>query len=198
MLPDIDIIDKGHVLNAKEHDELKRYLVEKCRTALRDMGWLSRILIESNPPTGDETEWYAGLWQGRFKREKGRVRAFETVITLNSYFLRDIESMKMVLAHEYGHNWTLGYLIMLDRIDTEDDIIKQRVPWVYYRIRRLDPSMVVPHNNKWEYCDKEILAEDYRCLFSGHRDNHEMAHLFGYPSTEVKDYLSTLCYRRHS
>jgi len=37
------------------------------------------------------------------------------VIVLNATYLLTLEQMKKTLAHEFGHHWTLGY--MLERLE---------------------------------------------------------------------------------
>lgn len=98
--------------------------------------------------------------------------------------------MEETLAHEYGHNWTLGHLLLLERLRDENDIFACRAPWLYYRIRRIDPNRFSSDLSKgWEYCDKEVLAEDYRFLFTKSKEPHVMEPLLGNPSTEVADYI---------
>ncbi len=187
MLP--QVIDNSHALSANEHIELVNYLIENCRTGIRDMEWLGGIIIRDDGGTN-----YLGYWQARVERVQGHVKAYTALIVLNSYYLRSLASMLRTLAHEYGHHWTLSYLVWCDHFEAERNIFVERAPWAYYRIRRLDPAVVKADVNLWDYCDKEILAEDYRCLFTTASDPHRMKSLFGSPSSEVRDYIGGLCY----
>lgn len=187
----LEIVDNGNVLTSDERKELAKYLLEKCRTTTRDIDWLRRITVRS-----DERSGYLGYWTARVVREHGHVRDFDARIFLNSWYLKTLEGMKRTLAHEYGHHWTLGHLVMLDCFEGEADLDSCRLPWGYYRMRRLSTNDVLASRGQWERCDKEIIAEDYRLLFTPNNDPHAMEGRFGNPSTEVGDYIRTLCYRR--
>lgn len=66
-------------------------------------------------------------------------------------------------------------------------------PRHYYRIRGLDPDDFAKDYSKgWTYCDKEVLAEDYKYKFSPYGDGHRMAHIVSNPTAEVGDYIRTL------
>lgn len=189
MLP--KIFDKTGKLKGNQKEKLLKFLLEDCRTTTRDVEWLKAIIIRDDGPTD-----YFGYWQCRVKRSMGRVLKFEAVIILNSYYLRTIKALEKTLSHEYGHHWTLSHLVRRDHFEDEHNIFTERAPWAYYRMRRLDPSQVIAGVNNWLHCDKEIMAEDYRLFFTPYKEQHRMAGLYGKPSTEVKDYISSLGYRR--
>ncbi|WP_243684172.1 hypothetical protein [Methanosarcina barkeri] len=91
--------------------------------------------------------------------------------------------MKKTLAHEFGHHWTLGYMIE----NFEQDIWKERMPLDYYRMRGLDLDNFAPDYSKdWYHCDKEVLAEDYKYFYSPFDGEHRMKNLVGNPSEEIK------------
>ena len=182
----IPVIDNDNVLNDIEKKELGLYIVEKCRSNLQDINWLKHIII-----TDDGFTDYFGYWTISIPESiPNSYYDFETAIILNSRYLRTLESMKRVLAHEYGHNWTLGYLYYLERIS---DHFKDKAPRLYYRIRRLDRTLFNPnYEQEWSTCDKEVLAEDYRVLFTDSQYPHKMREIIGYPSTEVASYLKKM------
>jgi len=56
------------------------------------------------------------------------------------------------------------------------------LPAQYYQLRPLDSSKIKSdYSAGWNYCDKEIIAEDYKYLFSPFKD-HGAATVAGYPS----------------
>ena len=100
------------------------------------------------------------------------------------------QQMEKTLAHEFGHHWTLGYFM-----DRHEMIgwFNERAPWLYYRIRGLDPNKFAADYSKgWSYCDKEVLAEDYKYQFSPYKGMHRMQNLVNNPTSEVGDFISAL------
>ena len=181
----IRVIDEAGVLSPDEKRQLSTFIIHKCRSTIKDTGWLRHIRVRSDDRSG-----YLGYWACHLIRDGAHIQHFESVIILNSWYLKTIESMEETLAHEYGHNWTLGHLLLLERLQDENDIFACRAPWLYYRIRRMNPKQFSSNITKgWEYCDKEVLAEDYRCLFTKSKEPHYIVKLVGNPSTEVKDYI---------
>ncbi len=182
----IRVIDEADILSKTEQEKLGRYVVECCKSNVRDVRWVKHIKIRDDGLTD-----YFGYWTVSLTtRPGGQSHKIETVIILNSRYLRTLAACKRVLAHEYGHNFTLGYLYYLERIQ---DHFKDTAPRLYYRIRRLGHNTVKPDYDKgWEHCDKEIMAEDYRTLFTKNKAPHRMKELFGNPSTEVDSYFKVL------
>jgi len=178
----ITIKDKTRKLSYYEKRGLSQFIVEKCRTRIQDVEWLKHVLIREDGYTD-----YLGYWTYRYIPIDNRRTHFKTVIVLNATYLDNVDEMKAVIAHEYGHNWTCGYLLIQGRIR---DKYGERAPMLYYRIRRIDPKTFSGCYSKgWSKCDKEVLAEDYRCLFTPVKDNHRMQKSIGNPSSEVEDYL---------
>lgn len=183
----IAVEDQAGILSSAERDYLGGFVIETCRTGLQDTQWLQRIIIRRDGLTD-----YFGYWYCRYTRRGIESRRLQATIILNATYLVTLRALERTLCHEYGHNWTLGYLLMLDRIG-DDGIYVDRAPWLYYRIRRLNPDEFVADENRgWERCDKEVLAEDYRIRFTPYKDGHRMNHLIGLPSSEVEDYLHDL------
>ncbi len=181
----IPIIDKASILSRREKKELGLYIIENCKCTLQDVDWLKHIIIRDDGLTN-----YAGYWTISLSKRENRLHELETAIVLNSRYLLSVVSFKRILAHEYGHNWTLGYLYHLERIN---DHFKDKAPRLYYRIRRLNYDKIKPNYSRdWKYCDKEIMAEDYRILFTNNKTPHKMKELTGNPSSEVASYLQAL------
>ena len=181
----IPVIDKASILSENEKKELGMYIIENCKCNIQDVDWLKHIIIRDDGLTD-----YAGYWTISLSKQDDCTHKFKTAIILNSRYLRSIASFKRVLAHEYGHNWTLGYLYHLERIN---DHFQDKAPKLYYRIRRLSYANFKPdYSREWKYCDKEVMAEDYRILFTNNKTSHKMKGLIGNPSTEVASYLSML------
>jgi hypothetical protein len=101
----------------------------------------------------------------------------ETTIYLNSYYLSSDYDYQNVLSHEYGHHFTMYYIV------TKYDIaFTERIPSEYYQIRPLDAILTSPNYSKgWAFCDKEIIAEDYKYFFSPFHVNGPSVY-FGLPS----------------
>jgi hypothetical protein len=53
-------------------------------------------------------------------------------------------------------------------------------------MRGLNPENFASDYSKDWSCDKEVLAEDYKCFFSPFSGEHRMKNLVGNPSEEVK------------
>ena len=113
-----------------------------------------------------------GYWVGNYDRDR---QTFTATIYLNSLVLGTIEQLKRTLANEYGHHWTLSYLAVVHSLQ----VYNERLPRTYYKIRGLseDHCVYTPGQIKayedWMRCDKEIIAEDYRVLFSPHPHNQD-------------------------
>ena len=138
----------------------------------------------------DGASGYSGYWSGKYVLVGADVKDVVGVIVLNSYYLKTVEQMERTLAHEFGHHWTLSYFM-----DRQEMIgwFNEAAPRLYYRIRGLDPTKYAKDYSKgWGNCDKEVLAEDYKHLFSPYSGTHRMKSDVGSPTTEVEEYIKSL------
>jgi hypothetical protein len=178
----INLIDEAGVLSPAEFTRLKNFIVDHCHCTSQETSWLLHVKVRADGATG-----YSGYWTASFTRVGADVRDLQAAIILNATYLLTVEQMERTLAHEYGHHWTLGYL--MDTFE-HPSWFGQRAPWLYYRIRGLDPaSFAADYSMGWSKCDKEVMAEDYKYRFSPYTGQHRMANQVGNPTTEVKDYL---------
>ncbi|HUS75665.1 MAG TPA: hypothetical protein VMY43_06615 [Methanothrix sp.] len=70
---------------------------------------------------------------------------------------------------------------------------EEKAPWLYYRIRGLDPNKYAKdYSMGWGNCDKEVLAEDFKSRMSPYNGEHRMKNEIGNPTTEVADYIKSL------
>jgi len=178
----INLIDEAGVLAPAELSRLKNFVIDKCHCTSEELDWLLSVKVRNDGNAG-----YSGYWSRRYRRVGADIMDVEAVIVLNSYYLLTVEQMERTLAHEFGHHWTCGYL--LDRYEMKMPFT-DRAPALYYRVRGLTESQFAKDYSKgWSYCDKEVLAEDYKYHFSPYSDGHRMKSLVGNPTSEVKDYL---------
>lgn len=181
-MPEINLIDADSVLTASEFKRLKGFVIDHCLCTSSALSKLKHVTIRDDGPSG-----YSGYWSGQFTRDGADVKDVQAVIVLNSYYLKTVEQLEKTLAHEFGHHWTLSHF--MDRYEMIG-WFNETVPRLYYRIRGLDPDQFTKDYSKgWSYCDKEVLAEDYKYQFSPYGNMHRMKNLVNNPTTEVKDYL---------
>lgn len=179
------VIDKTGMFAPADIKRLEHFIVGQCFSYLRDREWLKRVEIRDDGQTD-----YFGYWIARVKQLAHGRRELEALIVLNATYLKTVEALERTLAHEYGHNWSLGYLIDRELLTNMD---RQRLPGVYYRIRHLNSGRFRPNDSKgWNRCDKEVLAEDYRCLMTPYHQPHRMLSTVGPPSAEVRIFLERI------
>jgi len=182
---EINLVDEAGALSAVEHTRLKSFIIDHCLCTSEELARLKSVRVRDDGASG-----YLGYWSAKYLRVGADVRNVQAVIVLNSHYLLTVEQMEKTLAHEFGHHWTLSYLM-----DRHEMIgwFNERVPWLYYRIRGLSPSNFDKDYSKgWSYCDKEVLAEDYKHRFSPYTGTHRMQNLIGNPTTEVREYIWAL------
>lgn len=161
------IEDFSNQYTLEELESLSDFVEQELRLSSPiELAWLDVIEIRD---LGLNTN---GDWYGRYDDDG---QTFKARIRLNSLVLGTIEQLQRTLAHEYGHHWTLSYLAVHHNLR----IYKERLPRTYYKIRGLSEEHCIysPQQIRtfedWMRCDKEIIAEDYRVLFSPHPHNQD-------------------------
>ncbi|MBC6418197.1 MAG: hypothetical protein GDA44_05075 [Prochloron sp. SP5CPC1] len=186
------IEDKTKKLSQQDIKELEDFVINDLLSTERDIQWLQLIEIAD---LGQEAPF--GYWQAIFHSDFQNQITPKTVIVLNSFWLKTLDDLKETLAHEYGHHWTLCYLVVNKGLKEPK---KQRLPEEYYKLRGLKEQDYEPDDEfkGWYFCDKEIIAEDYRVLFapSPYNQEHQIAtHTrtgVELPSEKVKKYIRNL------
>lgn len=171
-------------------EQLEYYVVNELLSEEEDVSWLGSIRIRDEGFNGRD-----GYWIGNFRLDNisKKVNGINAEIVLNASYLFTLEQLKEVLAHEYGHHWTLCYLAV------NQDLIyyEQRMPEEYYRLRRLSHrDYAYDYSMEWERCDKEVAAEDYRFFFAPypHNQNHRMSQngILNDPNRRIKHYIENI------
>lgn len=181
----INVIDHTGTLSAADLARLSSFIVDKCHCTREETAWLQAVRVRDDGASG-----YSGYWSASFVREGADVKDLQAVIVLNAHYLLTVTQMERTLAHEFGHHWTLGYLMAKYEMPSW---FGDRAPYLYYRLRGLDPdAFAQDYSMGWYNCDKEVLAEDYKYRFSPYTGAHRMANQVGNPSTEISAYLWNL------
>lgn len=161
------IEDFSNQYTLEELESLSDFVEQELRLSSPiELAWLDVIEIRN---LGLDTN---GYWYGQYDDDS---QTFKAIIRLNYLVLGTIEQLQRILAHEYGHHWTLSYLAVHHNLR----IYKERLPRTYYKIRGLSEEHCIysPQQIRtfedWMRCDKEIIAEDYRVLFSPHPHNQD-------------------------
>jgi hypothetical protein len=170
----------------------------------RDM--LYKIVIAYRPDKDCDGSW--SYQKIKEKEETTHCNIIRCVIFLNTFYLElpespdnQIEQLKRILAHEYGHHWTLSHLIK----NLDFNHARDRLPQVYYDRRKLDRSICTAFYrddsiDSWYRCDKEIIAEDYKFLFAEehygrpHRIVEEARGIIDldYPNASVAEFIRNI------
>jgi hypothetical protein len=179
----INFIDETGAYSSTE-SMLKNYMA-KLHTSV-EISSLSALKIVDVGDTG---------WAGQYifsytKNSAGQITSITGLIKLNVFYYKNKpqlnDYLKLVLAHEYGHHYTLYYKLTKWNLG-----INTRFPDEYYSTRPLTKNgTTFDYSLGWENCDAEIIAEDYSYLYSGY-GFHGMADKYGYPSQALSDWLKT-------
>lgn len=173
----INLIDEAGVLSPHEFYRLRNFVVDHCLCTYVETPWLLDVRVRQDGATS-----YYGYWSVQFDQIGLDIRNVHAVIVLNASYLLTMEQLERTLAHEFGHHWTLGY--MLERLELP---FAEPAPREYYRMRGITETEYAPdYSNGWYKCDKEVLAEDYKYFFSPYTGEHRMEKAIGNPSDEVK------------
>jgi hypothetical protein len=167
----MQIIDETSMFSDQQLQMLSDFIERDLLSNSIDRAMLYKVAIVYRPYNGSD-----GSWQCKKIESQDGTDIIRCVIFLNAFFTRQletkdlqIEKLKEVLAHEYGHHWTLSHLIRNHNFNCTE-----RLPRTYYDRRGLQESMCKAAYSdssmeSWYRCDKEIIAEDYKFLFAPDR-----------------------------
>ena len=190
------VIDHTGNFSQPELEELANFVFNDLLSTNVDTEWLDVIRIREDARSG-----YRGYWKFKLHfNDQNQIDGIVAVVVLNYYYVKTLpppsrlDFLKEVLAHEYGHHWTLSYLLLKQHII---DLWNERMPIQYYQVRGLNHlDHVCDYSQGWHRCDKEIIAEDYRVLFSPapYNGNHRMVGniVIALPSQQVRNYIENL------
>jgi hypothetical protein len=176
---------------SKEFKEFEKFIVTQCTSTPKEFDWLKKVIYE-----WDDNVDYLGYWMAEFDFVNDFIVDIKAVIALNLFYVRTLEGLKQTFCHEYGHHWTLSYFAKNNNIKNLNEV---RLPNEYYIKRGLDHGSYNPGYNSdddsWFFNDKEVIAEDYRVLFSPCNDEHKMdneKNKLEMPSVNVADFIWNL------
>jgi len=189
-------------LTENEKQELETFVHKDLLSTELDIDWLDIIKIQENGLNNSGGSWRGGL----IYDQDNEIIGFGAVIILNYSYVKifknnpkkRLDKLKEVLAHEYGHHWTLSYLLVKKIIGNFAD---ERLPQKYYKLRGLNKRKYTsypasPSFDSWCLCDKEVIAEDYRILFAStpYNQNHKMVlhSKLAAPNEDIKNYIKNL------
>ncbi len=191
------IDDKTRRFSESQKQALLNFINHDLLSTETETEWLGVIIIREDARSG-----YRGYWtfQQRFDKQN-QIDGIVAVVVLNYYYVKTLDpakaldEFKKVLAHEYGHHWTLSYLV----VNHQYDVWRELMPEQYYRLRQLNRQDCTHDYSKgWHCCDKEVIAEDYRVLFAPnpYNNNHQIVDHFGdgfqLPNQGVRQYIEDL------
>jgi hypothetical protein len=181
-------------IKPKEFKEFEKFIVTQCTSTPKDLNWLKNVIYQWNGDVG-----YLGYWWASFVVDKGDLVGIKATIGLNLFYLRTLDELKQTFSHEYGHHWTLSYFAKSNNIESLESLNEVRLPREYYIERGLNCALYNPgyksDDDSWFFTDKEVIAEDYRVLFSPYGDEHKMdndINKLGKPSVNVADFIWNL------
>lgn len=174
-----------------EHADLGQKLKDYVNNQLKWRNEISSMKEITLRDAGDSG--WSGQYLGQYLSSADNqdiVSASGTII-LNSYYYKNSalfdDYMKLVLAHEYGHHYTL-YHKWVDW-DLPAGI---RFPDSYYTLRPLPKAgTVTDYSLGWKNCEVEIIAEDYSYIYSGYGLD-AMSLTYGFPSAGIKSWLDNI------
>lgn len=154
---------------------LKNFFATSLLWTSRELPSLYEIRLVNVGASG-----WSGMYYGGYTTSGGQISSVVAYIDLNTYYYEGspylLDYLQMTLSHEYGHHYTL-YNKWMSGLTYYD-----RFPDTYYQVRPLSKTTTAADYSKgWSNCDAEIIAEDYRYLFSPYK-SHQMSGTYGYPS----------------
>ena len=172
--------------NANLETPLKNFFKDNLLWTDAEIKQMRQIIITDCADCG-----WNGNYTGSYSTKGDTITDAFGWITLNVRNYKDskylIDYMKIVLAHEYGHHWSLYYKWTALNLG-----VGTRFPDDYYSTRPLSKEKTTSdYSLGWDHCDGEIVAEDYQYFYSGY-GTHAMKDLFGLPPPATKKWLADL------
>lgn len=162
--------DLGFTINSYSENWTGNKLIEvyeefKKNTYGKEIKYLKEINLYSGNPKGGKEE---GVYNASYKQLEilGKVKIlFSKNNSIDLYNLKDkdtVDDIAKTLSHEYGHHFTLYYLIQ-----HEDKTFEQWKDTQMYQKRKLSPyeDVTNSYKNGHEWSVIEICAEDYVQLY---------------------------------
>lgn len=165
---------------------LKNYLNSTLKWKA-EVSSLKEVIIRDAGDVG-----WTGQYLGQYRTDPtGKIISETGAIVLNVYYYKNSpyfqDYMRMTLAHEYGHHYTLYHKWLTWNLP-----LGTRFPDSYYQMRPLDKTRTAPdYSLGWEKCDLEIIAEDYSYFYSGYK-YHALSDIYGFPSYATKTWLDKI------
>ena len=184
---DIEYSDKTGS-NPNLGSTLKSYLSTNLLWS-NEISSMYKIVLEDAGNTGWEGQ-YCGAYR---MTSQGDIVSSYGYIILNTYYRASspifTDYMKLTLAHEYGHHYTLSHKWV--NLDLPADA---RFPDSYYSVRPLSKTTTATDYSKgWQNCDAEIVAEDYSYFYSGYgMQQMNISYGLSLPSAGIKTWLQNL------
>jgi hypothetical protein len=192
------ILNYSDILSKKDLIDLGDFITQELQLfTIEEFSWLESITIDTDRRLPAE-----GSWICYFRKNEQGIDGVYAKIFLNAAYLTKLEDFRKVLAHEYGHHWTIIYFVknhgfrlggMLP--DRSHEIAEIPVPDEYYRIRGINRETYPPVNKQsWVNSALEVIAEDYRVISapSPYNKNHAMEKQLMPPGEEVRLYLASI------
>ncbi len=178
--------------------DMKNILLEYMNSSLRwksEISELKELAIRDAGASG-----WLGIYEGSYVQESGGHNYGSGMIVLNTYYIENIycagnndfdgcerEFLKYVLAHEYGHHYTIYHKLVDWSL-----LPSQRFPDSYYETRPLSKtSTATDYSLGWKNCEAEIIAEDYSYFYSGY-GVHRMVADYGNPSSATRTWIDNI------
>lgn len=185
----------------KDHIKLCEFVHHELLSDTEDLSSLTYIIIEDRDYDGR-----SGSWTGRWVSQENSLSYFKAEIVLNYSYNLTLKDAKRTLAHEYGHHWTIFYCLKNhwnDHLASNQKKSFPRLPNSYYSLRGLSHNIYCHDYSKgWHFCDKEVMAEDYRTLFAPapYNENHGIIEklrgselpMIPLPDINIKTYIKEL------
>lgn len=191
----IEEIDSG--LSNADLELLSTILPRECLCTTEILNKLHRIVVADFGPT----EWH-GLWEIIIEIADGQEAFKGAQILLNTFYAgfgsERIVNLVDSLCHEYGHHWTMCWAI-----EYVEQPLRKRYLLPFYKARNISRNILhydIGYTSyyDWLYCDKEVVAEDFKYFFTPCK-KHAMEYVseIGLPNIRLQYFLSRMVHPDH-